>query len=131
MTEYGILAVKDEVPRATRGPGSARTSPLSQTVETVMADDSNHGKAVCIALYDTASACSGGAATLRARFGRKPTVRGLTFSTRKQSVRENGEVLDKHALWMVYNPDQVIEGEWEDHQAAEAQKAAEKASKAR
>ena len=129
MTEYGILAVKDEVPRATRGPGAARTSPLAQTVEQVMADDSNQGKAVCIALYDTASACSGGAATMRARFGRKPEVQGLTFSTRKQSVKENGEVTDKHALWMVYDPSRVVPGELEAHQAAEADKAAQRAQK--
>jgi hypothetical protein len=118
--QYGVMDVQDSLPA--KPVGQTRPSPLMMTVQGVMEDPALVGKAVCIAVYDSKTACGAAANVLRQRFGRSAIVRGVEFATRKHTVTdpETGKVVDKHGLWLINRPDQIVPGEWEKHEAAEA-----------
>lgn len=121
--EYGILAVQDELPPKPASQG--RPSPLMAVVESVIGDPSKNGKATLIAVYDSKTACGAAANVLRQRFGRNASVKGVEFATRKQTVKgENGEILDKHGLWVISLPDKVEEGAHAKHVEAEKKRLA-------
>lgn len=121
--EYGILAVRDELPD--RPAGQGRPSPLMAIVEEVMNDKSKVGKAVCVAVYESKTAGGAAANVLRQRFGRTASARGVEFATRKHTVKgADGEIEDRHGLWVISDPSRIESGEWEKHQASEAKRLA-------
>jgi hypothetical protein len=128
--QYGIMDVQDSLPA--KPAGQTRPSPLMVTVQDVIDNPTYVGKAVCIAVYDSKTACGAAANVLRQRFGRSAKVKGVEFATRKHTVTdpETGEVVDKHGLWVINRPDQIVPGELEKHEAAEAARLTKLADKA-
>lgn len=125
---YGEVAVKDEMPDSAGG----RATPLSGLVMDIVRDENKHRTARCIAHYGEKTAASGAAAALRAKYGRKIEDRGLEFGVRRVTVKNgSGHPEDRHGLWVYYDPEKVVSGEWDKHAANEKEKSRKAAAKAK
>lgn len=106
--EYGVMEVADGIPGGLRG----TYSPLNDMVEEIRKDEGLWRRGVCIAKYAQKTAAGAAANVMRQRFGRSISVQGFVFASRKVDENHTG-------LWVFYDPDEVVEGEWEKHQKAE------------
>lgn len=106
--EYGVMEVKDNIPGGMRG----SSSPLNEMVERIHGDENLWRQGVCIARYAQKTAAGAAANVMRQRYGRNIGVGGFVFASRKVDDDHTG-------LWVYYDPDQVVDGEWEKHVKAE------------
>jgi len=121
---YGEVAVQDAMPES-----GGRTSPLYGLVEGIMRDQDKWRSARCIAYYAEKQPASGAANQLRTKFGRKIEDSGLRFQVSRVNVKKGGETLERHGLWVYYDPDRVVPGEMEKHVVKEREKARKQAEK--
>src|SRR5262245_49046099 len=117
--QYGEVAVADSMPS-----GGGRKSPLYGLVDAIVADEDKWRSARCIAHYAEKTAAGGAADVLRGKFGRKIEDGGLEFAVRKVNVRDaEGDVHERHGLWVYYDPDKIVPGQMDAHVANEKAKA--------
>lgn len=117
--QYGEVAVATEMPA-----GGGRRSPLYGLVNDIIEDPEKWNTARCIANYAEKTPASGAANVLRAKYGRKIEDKGLEFAVRKVNITdENGNTYGRNGLWVYYDPEAAVEGEWEKHVSAERAKA--------
>lgn len=117
---YGVMAVKEMIPGGLRG----NNSPLNDLVEQIREDENLWKQGVCIATYAQKTAAGAAANVMRQRYGRQISVQGFIFASRKVEDGRTG-------LWVYYDPDQVVDGEWEKHQKAENKRKAKIAADAK
>ena len=118
--EYGVMQVQDSIPGGLRG----SSSPLNEMVERIRDDENLWRQGVCIASYAQKTAAGAAANVMRQRYGRNIAVGGFVFASRKVDDTHTG-------LWVYYDPEQVVDGEWEKHQKAETKRKAKVASDAK
>lgn len=105
---YGIMQVEESIPGGLRG----SHSPLNDMVEEIRKDERLWKQGVLIARYAQKTAAGAAANVMRQRFGRNISVQGFVFASRKLNDEETG-------LWVYYDPEQVVDGEWDKHVKAE------------
>lgn len=110
--------VLDEIPESEgRAP-----SQLEKSVQKILGGDVPPGKAVIIGRYSNRTAASAAANTLRQRHG-WPEVNGLKFECHRQG--------DKSALFVIFDPSWIKEGEKEKHTVSQKEHKAKLAEQAK
>ena len=124
MSEFDSdLIVADEIPQGGRG----TYADFHRKAELVMNSPELRGKAVCIGHFEDTEdgagrqKASSAVQSLRQKYGFSPEASGLKITAAK--VRPAGATEDRRGVWVQHNPEWVVEGALEAHQAKIAETA--------
>lgn len=92
-----------------------RRSPIEDNLAAIVANTDAHGRWVLIAQYGKPTAAAAAANVLRQKHGRDISVEGWEFTNRKTTDTESGNTFN--GLYVRYNPDAIVAGAKEQHDA--------------